>query len=55
MYATNKTSDTNVTCYLVTRQVICGFRIYYLNLLDKSSSGIAINYNTLILIVITLR
>jgi hypothetical protein len=44
-----------VTCYLATRQVICGFRILYLDLLDKSSGGITINYYTLNLIVNTLR
>jgi hypothetical protein len=43
-----------VTCYLVTRQIICGFWIIYIDLLDKSSRGIY-NYNTLKLTVITLR
>jgi hypothetical protein len=35
--------------------VISGFWIYYPDLLDKSSGGISINYNTLNLTVITLR
>jgi hypothetical protein len=35
--------------------VICGFSILYLDLLDKSSGEITINYNTLNLIVNTLR
>jgi hypothetical protein len=35
--------------------VICGFWILYLDLWDKSSGGIAINYYTLNLTVITLR
>jgi hypothetical protein len=35
--------------------VSSGFWIYYLGLLDKSSGGITIKYNTLYLIVITLR
>jgi hypothetical protein len=44
-----------VTCYLVTREIISGFLILYLDLLDKSSGGITINNNTLNLIVSTLR
>jgi hypothetical protein len=43
------------TCYLVMRQIICGFWIYYLDLLDKSSGRITINYNTLNVTVIALR
>jgi hypothetical protein len=43
--------------YIVTSNmsVIYGFWILYLDLLDKSSGGITINYNTLKLIVSTLR
>jgi hypothetical protein len=38
---------------LATRQVICGFWILYLDLLDKSSGGITINYYPLNLTLIT--
>jgi uncharacterized membrane protein (Fun14 family) len=40
---------------LVTRQIICGFWILYLYLLDKSSGGIKINYYCLNLTVILHR
>jgi hypothetical protein len=29
-----------VTCYLLTRRIICGLRIFYLDLLDITSGGV---------------
>jgi hypothetical protein len=35
-----------VTCFLLTRRIICGLRILYLDLLDLHQASFTITYNT---------
>jgi hypothetical protein len=44
-----------VTCYLVTRQIISGLRICWLDLFGMLPCGITTNHNTLNLTISTLR
>jgi hypothetical protein len=38
--------EHTVTCYLLTRQIVCGLRILYLDLLDLHQAEVAVTYNT---------